>query len=154
MKHTVKLIIKYLFYGISLGCTSFVVMCFSFFVGGGEDFLAPIYKDFARQAIGAVLVGIACGGTSVIYQFDRPCAFWKVIIHFGIGMGIFYPVGIYLGWIPFYPDRIILTVLQFLSSCGIFIVIWFCFYLFHRNEAKQINERLRELERGGAAGGE
>ena len=147
MKHTVKLVITYLLYGISIGCTFFVIMCLSYFVWGGEDILMQIFKDFARQSIGAMLVGIACGGTAVVYQFDRPSAFLKIIIHFCVGMGVFYPVGIYLGWIPFHPDQIIYTVLQFLCSCGIFMVIWFCFYLFNRNEAKMINKRLRELER-------
>lgn len=147
MKHTVKLVMKYILYGISLGCTFFVVMCLSFSVWGGEDILMSISKDFTRQSIGAMIVGIACGGTSIVYQFERPCRFVKVIIHFCVGMGVFYPVGIYLGWIPFYPDRIIFTVLQFLSSCGIFMLIWFGFYLFNRNEAKRINKRLRELER-------
>ncbi len=146
MKHTVKLVMKYIFYGISFGCTFFVIMCLSFFLGKGDDFLIPIFKDFAKQSIGAMIVGIACGGTSIVYQFDRLSGFLKIMIHFCIGMGVFYPMGIYLGWIPFYPDQILFTVLQFLSSCGIFMIIWFCFYLFHRNEAKRINKRLKELE--------
>lgn len=146
MKRTVKLVIKYILYGISLGCTSFVIMCLSYFWGGGEDLLMLICKDFARQSAGAMLVGIACGGTAIIYQFNRPCGFVKVLIHFCVGMGVFYPVAIYLGWFPFYPDRMLFTVVQFLFSCGIFMAIWFCFYLFNRNEAKRINERLRELE--------
>lgn len=139
--------VKYILYGISLGCTFFVIMCLSYSVGGGEDLLMLIYKDFARQSIGAMIVGIACGSTSIVYQFDRPSGFLKIVIHFCVGMGVFYPVGIYLGWIPFYPDRIIHTVLQFLFSCAGFMIIWFCFYLFNRNEAKSINKRLRELER-------
>lgn len=146
MKHTVKLIIKYILYGISLGCTSFVIMCLSFFACGGEDLLMAICGDFARHSAGAMLIGIACGSTSIIYQLERPSMFWKIIIHFCIGMGVFYPVGISLGWIPFYPDRIMLMVLQFLFSCVIFMAIWFCFYLFNRNEAKRINERLREIQ--------
>ena len=146
MKHTVKLVITYILYGISFGCTFFVIMCLAYFVGGGEDFLMPISKDFARQSIGAMIVGIACGSTSIVYQFDHPSGFLKIIIHFFVGMGVFYPVAIYLGWIPFYPDRVLLTALQFLFSCGIFLIIWLCFYLFNRNEAKKINKRLRELE--------
>ncbi len=152
MKHIVKLVITYIFYGISFGCTFFVFMCLSYFVGGGEDLLMPIFKDFARQSIGAIIVGIACGSTSIIYQFNRPSGFWKIIIHFLVGMGVFYPVGIYLGWIPFYPDRIPFTFLQFLSSCSIFMIIWLCFYLFNRNEAKRINKRLRELEQDSTKG--
>lgn len=146
MKHTIKLFITYILFGISLGCTFFVIMCLSYFIGGGKDILMQIFNDFGRQATGAMLVGIACGGTAVVYQFDRPSAFWKIVIHFCVGMGVFYPVAIYLGWFPFHPDRIMFTILQFLFSCGIFMVIWFCFYLFNRNEAKIINKRLKELE--------
>ena len=140
MKHTVKLIISYILYGISLGCTFFIIMCLSYF------------NDFGRQSIGAMLVGVACGGTAVIYQFDRPSGFWKIIIHFCVGMGVFYPVAIYLGWFPFHPDRIMYTILHFLSSCGIFMIIWLCFYLFNRNEAKIINKRLKELEQENTSG--
>lgn len=147
MKHTVKLFVKYILSGISLGCTSFVIMCLSFYVGGGEEFLREVFEDFGRQSAGAMLVGIACGGTAVIYQFERFSVMVKTIIHFCVGMGVFYPVALLLGWIPFYPDRIGYTVLQFLVSCCIFMVIWFGFYLFNRNEAKRINERLREMER-------
>ena len=146
MRHITKLVFKYILYGISWGCTFFVIMCLSYYVWGGEELLILVCRDFARQAIGAMAVGIACGGTAVIYQFDRPSGFVKVMIHFCVGMGVFYPTGIYLGWIPFEPDRIAFTVLQFLCSCGIFMLIWSCFYLFNRNEAKRINRRLRELE--------
>lgn len=153
MKHTVKLIVKYIFYGISWGCTFFVIICLSYFVGDGKDLLIPIFNDFARQSVGAMIVGIACGSTSIVYQFKRPSILLKTLIHFCVGMGVFYPVGIYLGWIPFHPDRIIFTVLQFLSSCGIFMIIWSCFYLFNRSEAKRINKRLRELERDNVING-
>ena len=104
------------------------------------------------RSIGAMIVGIACGGTAVIYQFNRPSGLMKVIIHFCVGMGVFYPTAVYLGWIPFYPDRVGYTIGQFLFSCGIFMVIWFCFYLFNRNEAKRINKRLREMEQENAGG--
>ena len=40
-----------------------------------------------------------------------------------------------------------LVILQLVISIAGFIMIWFCFYLFYRNEAKQINARLRELEK-------
>lgn len=147
MKDTIKLMAKYLFYGISLGCTSFVVMCWSFYLGGGDAVLDGIFKDFARQSAGAVLVGVACGGTAVVYQFNRLSGLVKVIIHFCVGMGVFYPVAISLGWIPYFPGKIVRTVVQFLISCCIFMAIWFVFYLFNRNEAKRINERLKEMER-------
>lgn len=152
MKHTIKLIIKYILFGISLGCTFFVIMCLSYSVWGGEDTLLLISRDFTRQSVGAMIIGIACGGTSIIYQFDRPSYLVKSLIHFCVGMGVFYPIAVYLGWIPFYPDRIIFTVLQFLCSCGIFMAIGSGFYLFNRNEAKRINQKLKELEQDSARG--
>ncbi len=147
MRQTVKLIIKYILYGISEGCTFFVICCLLFSAGGREDISASIYNDFARQSAGAMLVGIACGTTAVVYQINGPSLLMKTIIHFCVGMGVFYPVAIYLGWIPWFPGQIVYTVLQFTVSCCIFMAIWFVFYLLNRKEAKKINERLRELER-------
>lgn len=152
MKSMLKMVMKYIFYGISLGCTSFVVMCLSYSVGGRRDILAEIFNDFTRQAVGAMIVGLACGGTAIVYQSHRLSGLAKKIIHFGVGMGVFYPVAVYLGWIPFYPERLGVTALQFLFFGGIFMVIWFGFYLWNRKEAKMINERLRERERGGIDG--
>lgn len=146
MKHTIKQIIRYLCYGISWGCTCFVLWCLFFAVLGREDVLSLILDDFVKHTIGSILVGIACGSTAIVYQSERLSGIAKALIHFCVGMGVFYPVALFLGWIPFYPNRILYTVLQFLISCSIFMAIWVCFYLFNHNEAKEINHRLKELE--------
>lgn len=148
MKQMVRLVIKYTCYGISWGCTCFVLMC-SIWITCSKESIAPLLlNDFVKHAAGAVLVGLACGGTAIVYQLERLSGTAKVLIHFGIGMGVFYPTALYLGWIPFYPERIWYTILQFLFSCGIFMAIWLCFYLFNRSEAKRINDRLQELHEG------
>ncbi len=146
-KQILKRMIAYLCYGISWGCTCLVLVCLIYKALGVEEGLALIYADFTKHAIGSVLVGIACGSTSIVYQFERPSLVVKVAIHFVVGMGVLYPVAFYLGWIPFYPDHPLYTLAQFFISCVIFIAIWCCFYFFHRGEAKRINDRLRELER-------
>lgn len=146
MKKTVKMIFQYLCYGICLGCTFFVVTNLIGYAISGETFLTAIKDNFVGQALGSMLVGIACGSTSVVYQLERPSWRLKTVIHFVVGMGVFYPTAIYMGWIPFFPERILYTVIQILISCGIFMAIWFCFYLANRGEAKKINARLRELE--------
>lgn len=147
MNPIVKLVMKYICHGISWGCTCLVFTCLIGFAAGGEDFLMPIFNNFAKHAIGSIAVGIACGSTAIIYQSERLSLPVKVIIHFAVGIGVFYPTALSLGWIPFYPDRILYTILQFLISCAIFAAIWFCFYLFNRSEAKKINNRLQELEK-------
>ena len=70
MKHTLKLFVKYILSGISLGCTFFVIMCLSFYVGGGEEFLKEIFEDFGRQAVGSMLVGIVVQRLSSINSID------------------------------------------------------------------------------------
>lgn len=146
MNYKAKLIIKYIFYGISWGCMFFVFICLIGFWISGEEFLQPVTEDFARQAIGAMIVGMSCGSTAVVYQFEKLPGWAKILIHFVVGMGVFYPVAVYLGWLPFYSGRVLYTIIQILLSCGIFAMIWFCFYWFNRKEARKINERLQELE--------
>ncbi len=146
MKSMAKLIIRYLCYGISLGCTFFVFTCLFGCLAAGNEFLSPVMADFARQSLGAVLTGIGFGTTAVISQFERPSGLTKLLIHFLIGMGIYYPTAFYLGWIPFYRAKLLYTVLQLLISCGVFFAIWLCFYLFNRNEARKINSKIREFQ--------
>jgi len=145
MKRMVQLIIKYLCHGISWGCTCFVLLCLCCHFIGADDILALIWNDFAKHAAGSILVGVACGSTAIVYQIDRLPFGAKVLIHFTVGMGVFYPVALSLHWIPYRPGNALYSVLQFLVSCSIFAAIWFCFYLFNRSEAKKINNRLQEL---------
>ncbi len=107
----------------------------------------PIVQNFAAQAIGAMLTGIACASTSVIYQFQKIRMRYKVIFHFVIALGTYYPIAIYLKWIPYYPEKIGYTVVQILITCGIFAAIWLIFFLFECIEAKNINQKLKELEK-------
>lgn len=143
---TIITFIKYLFYGITWGCTCLVLSCVCVSIFDGKEALFPVWNDFVKHAAGSVLVGIACGSTSIVYQFKQIPGPGKVLIHFLIGMGAFYPTAIYLGWFPFRPEHIGYTILQFLLSCGIFFAIWFCFYLLEWFEAKKINSKLREMK--------
>lgn len=147
MKQPIRLILKYLFYGISCGCTFFVFTCLFLYFTGGEKNLMPIVQNFSGQALGAMVTGIACASTSVIYQFDRIALRYKILTHFVIGLGTFYPVAIYLKWIPFYSGNILYTVVSILISCAIFTAIWLIFFLFECIEAKSINQKLKEMEK-------
>lgn len=146
MKQMVKLIIKYLSLGISYGCTFFVCTCLILFLAGGEKALIPITQNFSHQAIGAVLTGIACASTAIVYEFDNISFRYKVLIHVAVGMGTFYPVAFSLKWISFYPEKIWNTVIQILITCGIFAIIWLIYFFLSYMEARKINQRLKEME--------
>lgn len=136
--------LKYLFWGVSWGCIFFLGTCLVGYWTAGEKFLLPIVRDFPRQVLGAVLAGIACGSSAVVYTCDR-LPFWaQVLIHFAIGLGGFYPTALWLRWIPRHAGWS--TVLSMLISVAVFFTIWLCFYLYNRLEAKCINRRLRGME--------
>ena len=145
---TAMTFVKYLFYGICWGCVCLVAFCLMVSLFDKEA-LPFIFNEFPMQVAGSVLVGIACGTTGIVYQFQRIPGFAKVLIHFVIGMGVFYPTAIHLGWFPFNPEHIGYTVMQLLISCGIFFAIWACFYFAAWLEARKINSRLKEMERDG-----
>lgn len=153
MKQQIRLIVRFLFWGISWGCTFFVCYCLCCHAFGAKAVLSAILNDFVKHAAGSILVGIGFGTTSIVYVSRRIPLSAKAAIHFTVGMSIFYPVAIYLGWFPFHPDRLLRTMLQFLLSCGIFAVIWLFFYLLQIKDAKKINDRLRELEQTHTDGG-
>lgn len=139
-------IVKYLYRGISWGCVFFLFFCLFGYLYAGEAFLQPIMLDFARQVLGSVLVGIACGSTAIVYTSERLPFVIQVLIHFVVGLGVFFPTAVYLGWIPYAPENPLATILQFLLACAIFAAIWGCFYLYNRHEARVINRRLRDMD--------
>ena len=145
MKHPLIIILKYLFRGIAWGCTYFVFFCLIAFFWQGKDFLLGILEYFPKHAIGAMLVGIGYGSTSIVYQLEHPSLIMKAIIHFFVGTSVFFFVASHLAWIPMSTNRYI--ILELLVSCITFAAIWAGFYLLGRKEAKEINDRLQELEK-------
>ena len=136
--------IKFIFYGIEYGCTFFV---FFFLISewtGNTSAIDAISQNFTIHALGTILVGMGYGTTPIVYTFKKIPWALQVFIHFAVGMSIFYTVGIYLHWFRFTGS--IQVLVSILISIIIFFVIWSVFYLYHRNEAKKMNRRLRELE--------
>lgn len=137
-------ILKYLFWGISWGCTFFVISNVLAALAFGEDALMRVVDDFVRQAIGAMFVGICCGTPSIFYTFER-LALWKCVsIHFAVGLGGYFSVAYKLGWMP--QKSWGYTAGYILFGILVFVGIWFCFYKYGKCEAKKVNARLRELE--------
>lgn len=144
-KKTVIKLLKYLYWGISWGCTFFVLTCLIGYFLGGRAYLDPIVDQFPRHAAGSILVGIACGSTSIVYTLEKLSHSLQIIIHFTVGMGIYFLTAFYLEWIPgqLSWNLVSFVVIGILS----FVAIWTAFYLYNKNEAKKWNQRLKEMER-------
>lgn len=147
MKHPIRSVVQYLLRGILWGCTFFVFFCLAAYFWLGKEFLASIAEAFPAHAAGSMLVGIGYGSTAIIYRWERPSLAVKATIHFCVGTAVFFLTAVCLGWIPFKALRWEHILLEVLVSCITFGIVWFGFYLLGCKEAKEINDRLRDLEK-------
>lgn len=138
-----KRILKYFIIGISWGCTFYVLTLLTGVLTVGNAFLEPIVNDFVRHTVGAILVGILCGTTSIVYTFARLPMWSRIAIHFSVGISGYLAVAWHLRWIPVETGiRLLISVI--IAIC-IFTAIWSVFYFINRSEAKKVNKRLQEL---------
>ena len=139
----IKKFFKYLYFGIAWGCTYFVVLCMIADLADWDLFLQDTFDRYALHALGAMIVGIGFGTTSIVYSFNRLRNWQKTLIHFSIGMGIYLAVGLHLNWLPYDSGPAIISVI--LGSILLFFIISFIFYMFQKEETKKINERIQEI---------
>lgn len=137
-------ILVYLAMGIAWGCTFFVVNGMIGTAIKGPSFLVPVINNFIPQALGAMLVGICCGSTAIIYREDRLSLGQQVTIHFVVGLGGYFGVAWKLGWLPIQNPRWLLS--SIIIGIAVFVVIWTGFYLVHKKEAEQMNQKLKLME--------
>ncbi len=132
--------------GIAWGCTicTFILMIGSATVG--DSFLAVTSGEFMRQAIGSMIVGIGFTVPSLIY--DKKCLNREIqiLIHMGTGFIVYFPIAIYLKWIPVNAGWK-MTALSILIAIIFSVVTLFCYYLYYKKEAEAINRKLNETDR-------
>ena len=137
----IKLIMKYLVYGIAWGCLWLVAICVAmdlFF----PEVMQMLMENFTLHAIGSIIIGIGSATTPIVYEFDRMRKWLQVAIHAGVGLGTFFTVGFTQGWLPMASSAAI--AFSVVSGVIVFFVIWTGFYLYGKHEAEKINEKLKE----------
>ena len=96
----VKKVVKYLFWGIAWGCTFFVLVCLTGALTVGDAFIGPVMANFIKQAMGAILVGIFCGSSSIVYTFEKMPMGLRIAIHATVGLTGYFFIAYWLGWMP------------------------------------------------------
>ena len=110
-------LLKLVLIGIVWGCTMCVLILM---IGGliaGDDFMTKSTMEFTKQAM----------------------------IHMVIGFTIYFIIAFRLGWIPVNHGLFVVFIsisIAFLSGA----VIWFCYYLYYKKEAKIINDKINKME--------
>lgn len=132
--------------GISWGLTVnmiFLVIA----VAINADFLKNISQyDFIKYAICAVIIGIGFYLPSVIYDKPTLSLPVKATIHLGIGFTVYLIVAFFAGWIGA-DYGAIATVISIATSIVFSLLIYACFYLYHKKEADIMNSKIKEIEK-------
>lgn len=130
-------------FGISMGCTVFVfINLFGSWIFGNIFFEATT-ANFIQQAIGSIIVGLACVLPSYIYQVEPLSFLLQTGIHFSITISTFIVVALFLNWLP--TSSIAITILMLFFSVLIFTLVWLLFYLYNQSEVKKMNKKINEL---------
>ncbi|MBD5560188.1 MAG: DUF3021 domain-containing protein [Clostridia bacterium] len=138
--------IKYTLFGIAWGCTWLVAMGVVLSAADPASF-AGMMRNYPQQALGAALVGVASTLPARVYFCRRLPYIWRFAVHMVITLSVYFPVSFSLGWIPYRPQAVGMTVLEILIGVAIFLGIWTIFFLCNRKEARRINARVREMMR-------
>ena len=137
--------IKSIAVGIGWGFTVLVVYL-TIGVIISSDFLASIAPDdFIKYVICSAVVGLGFSVPSLIYYNERISRNLQVIIHLGTGFAIYIPVAFFAGWIPTAYGAIAVA-LSLLCAVVFSLLVWFCFALYYRKQAEEINRKILEKQ--------
>jgi uncharacterized membrane protein len=145
-KEWVKKILLNIGFGIMWGCTWFVLIWIIADMTQNQMMLSILQKQFTKQALGGMIVGIGFTLPSIVYSLERLAFLYKVSIHLGVGAFVFFPTAFTLGWMPVPSFGVFIGYLLLFMT--LFFVIWFGFYLYYRKEIKEINKRLKQTKQG------
>lgn len=141
-----KKYIKNTLMGISWGLTVnmiFLVVA----VAVNADFLKSIAQyDFIKYAICSAIIGLGFWVPSVIYDKPNLSLPVKSIIHLGIGYIVYVITALFAGWIGAGYGAIA-TIISLAISILFTLLIYSCFYLYHKKEAAIMNSKIKEIKK-------
>lgn len=128
------------FLGIAWGCTiNCLVMLIISFSEGKIYFTA---NEYLKQLICSAVVGIAFALPTFIYENEKLSQGIKCLIHLGIGFITYFINAFIAGWFPIGLD-IGIVISSVLIMIALSFVIYFFFWLYYKNEAKKINQKIK-----------
>ncbi len=138
-------IMKRIVFGVAYGC---IISTFISMIGvamSGDAWFTSSPRGYIVSSICAILVGIGFSVPSLVYQSEKLGLLYKIGIHMGIGMVIYFAVALYAGWIPlnYGVDMIVLSVgIALITS----FCIWSLFYLYYKRQANIMNREITKMQ--------
>ena len=143
MKTVIKNLIKSTLISIGIAMVIFCIVGVIFDIRYGGHFSLDNYY-FTKMVAGCVLIGLGFGVPSIVYDMDNLPMPIKMIIHMGIGCVVYTIVAFSIGWAGngvTLKQGIITIVIQL----SVAFLIWFLFLHYYRNEAKKMNDKIKEM---------
>ncbi len=103
-----------------------------------------VFNKLTANIVGYVFVGIGCASISFVYEIKK-LPFWsKILIHFLSATLSFFIANYFVKWIPLLSTKAIVG--QIIVRTLLFFIIWALFFLYHKWDAKKINDQLKKLQ--------
>ncbi|WP_100405070.1 DUF3021 domain-containing protein [Bacillus solitudinis] len=107
---------------------------------GGQHILDG--EIFLKNSLGTIFCGWFFTVSPLYFEIKTLSLPKQTALHFITVTVPYFILSFSIGWIPFDMKSVLLSIAFFLV---VYVIIWFSFYLYFKNEAKKLNENLRNL---------
>lgn len=137
----IRKIVKLVATGITWGCT---ISCIISMIGTeclGMEWFSGAAHGYTAQIIASMLIGVAWSVPTLVYENEKLSRAQQVLIHFAVGLCVYFPIAYYMQWIP--TESMAMGVISVLVMAIGVLLIWCGFYLYYKNESKVMNQHLQ-----------
>lgn len=106
-------------------------------VNGIEPQLADIWK----KMLGSMIMGAFFGLASYLFQVPHWSPLRQIATHFSLSIIIFFPIAIWVEWLPAKPLPLLIGLLTFMA---IYACFWASFAFYYRREIKDLNNKIND----------
>ena len=137
-----KLIIKYIIRGMGWGCFLLVLNTVIYDLTA-PDALQVIFNHFTAHAIAFLVLGMAVGGGSILYEIERFHFGIKMILHITVVTLTLLVIGFIASPTPLENPTVLIATI--LVNALLLCIIWGGVYLHGRYEVREMNKRLKDI---------
>lgn len=97
---------------------------------------------FLKNSLGSIFCGWFFTVSPLYFENKRLQLWQQTILHFVTVVVLYFLLAFGIGWVPFNLSSFLLAMGLFLA---IYIVFWICFYIYFRQQVKNLNDGLELL---------
>ncbi|RIW32043.1 DUF3021 domain-containing protein [Bacillus salacetis] len=97
-------------------------------------------SDIWLSMLGSMVMGIYFGASSKLFEVDQWSPLKQTSIHFVISIFIWFPLALYIGWLPFNLIPIVVGIGGFIV---VYLIFWFAFYTYFKKVESEMNDSVK-----------